>query len=104
VNPEEKNRADGKNAQASDELNQIEHLLRRAMPPLPTDQLEPRADLWPQLRTRIESQLNANRTAENIDRESPSSRVPWLDWALAALAAAALIFFPGLIPALLYHF
>jgi hypothetical protein len=30
-------------------------------------------------------------------------RVPWFDWALAAIVSAALIFFPGAIPALLYH-
>jgi len=29
--------------------------------------------------------------------------VPWFDWVLAGLASAALICFPGVIPALLYH-
>lgn len=104
MNPEEKNRADGKDAQGRDELNQIKHLLRHAMPPVPPNQLEPRADLWPQLRTRIESQLNTDRGAGNIAQESPRTRIPWFDWALAALAAVALLFFPGIIPALLYHF
>ena len=42
----------------------------------------------------------------NSHRESSRihARVPWFDWALAALAAAALLIFPGIIPALLYHF
>ena len=85
-----------------EELKQLEHLLRRAIPPLAPDQLEPRADLWPQLRARIESQSTTDREANsNIGRHT---RVPWFDWALAALAAAALLIFPGIIPALLYHF
>jgi hypothetical protein len=29
--------------------------------------------------------------------------VPWFDWALLGITAAALLFFPALIPALLYH-
>jgi hypothetical protein len=34
--------------------------------------------------------------------EQPS-RIPWFDWALAAILGAVLFFFPGAIPALLYH-
>ena len=83
---------------------EIKHLLRQAIPPVPQDQLEPHADLWPLLRARLESQHNAHHAADNIHRESPRIRMAWFDWALAALAAAALIFFPGIIPALLYHF
>jgi hypothetical protein len=30
-------------------------------------------------------------------------RVPWFDWALAVILSAALLLFPGAIPALLYH-
>ena len=100
MNPEQQKRASDKDAQ-EDELNQVTHLLRQAMPPLPSEQLEPRADLWPQLRAHIESQSTADRSA-NPDRGS--IRVPWFEWALAALAAAALLIFPGIIPALLYHF
>jgi len=29
--------------------------------------------------------------------------IPWFDWALAAILSAVLVFFPGSIPALLYH-
>jgi hypothetical protein len=106
VNREEKNRASSADATAQerDDLNQIKSLLRQAIPPMAQDQIEPRADLWPQLRTRVEAQRNvADHAAGNVNR-APRIRVAWFDWALAALAAAALIFFPGIIPALLYHF
>jgi hypothetical protein len=106
VNQEEKKRANttSSTAQERSDLNEIKHLLRQAMPPVPPDQLEPHTDLWPQLRARIDSEHNTVRAATNIHRESPGIRIAWFDWALAALAAAALIFFPGIIPALLYHF
>jgi hypothetical protein len=107
VNPEEKNRAGNASTadQARDDLKQIKHLLRQAVPPLPSDQLQPRTDLWPQLRSRIESQLTVDRAANtNHEPSSIRIRVHWFDWALAALAAAALLFFPGIIPSLLYHF
>jgi hypothetical protein len=107
VNQEEKSRARSANSTAREpnDLAEIKHLLRQAMPALPQDQLEPHSDLWPQLRARIEAQRATDR-ATNANHE-PSSiriRVAWFDWALAALAAAALIFYPGIIPALLYHF
>jgi hypothetical protein len=106
VNREEKNRASSADAtpQERSDLNEIKHFLRQAMPPVPPDQLEPHTDLWPQLRARIESEHNTAHAATNIHRRSPGIRIAWFDWALAALAAAALIFFPGIIPALLYHF
>jgi len=107
MNPEQQNRARDNDAQEHelDDLNQLKRLVRQAMPPLPPEQLEPRADLWPALRARIESQAATDRAA-NSDRESSRRHrdVPWFDWALAALAAAALLVFPGIIPALLYHF
>jgi hypothetical protein len=37
------------------------------------------------------------------EQPAPISHVPWFDWALAAILAAVLIFFPSSIPALLYH-
>ena len=106
MNREEKNRAGREDATAQErsDLSEIKHLLRQAMPPVPPDQLEPHIDLWPQLRARIESEHNSLHGATDIRRESPGIRITWFDWALAALAAAALIFFPGIIPALLYHF
>ena len=107
MNPEEKNRASNADTQAQerDELNQIKHLLRQAVPPLPPAQLEPHTDLWPQLRSRIESQVTADQAASiNPGSSGIRIRVHWFDWALAALATAALLFFPGIIPSLLYHF
>jgi hypothetical protein len=35
--------------------------------------------------------------------QAATVRVPWFDWALLATAGVAAIFFPALIPALLYH-
>lgn len=106
MNPEETHRANDATSPARElnDLTEVKQLLRQAMPPLPPDQLESRTDLWPQLHARIEAQRNANHAASNINRESPRTRVAWFDWALAALATAALILFPGIIPALLYHF
>ena len=64
----------------------LKALLRQALPPVKNTELQ--RDLWPGMLRRLEDQ--------------PLS-VPWFDWALAALTAAALLFFPGAIPALLYH-
>jgi len=50
---------------------------------------ELRRDLWPDMLRRLE--------------QGPTVRVPWFDWALLGVAGAAAIFFPALIPALLYH-
>jgi hypothetical protein len=65
---------------------EIKALLRGAIAPLRDTEL--RRDLWPQMLRRLDVQ---------------PLRVPWFDWALAAVLAAALLFFPGAIPALLYH-
>ena len=106
MNPQENHRTSNSSpaAQEPSDLTEMKHLLRQAMPPVPSDQLEPHTNLWPQLHARIEAQRDADRSAGNLHRESPRIRITWFDWALAALAAAALIFFPGIIPALLYHF
>ena len=68
------------------ELKELGERLRRNLPPVRQPELA--RDLWPDYLRKI----SANR-----------ARIPWFDWALAALATAALIFFPGVIPALLYH-
>jgi hypothetical protein len=65
----------------------LRDLLKQNIAPVKDTEL--RHDLWPQMLQRL-------------DRQQPV-RVPWFDWALAAVAAAALILFPGVIPALLYH-
>jgi hypothetical protein len=107
MNPEQQNypsSADGQE-RVLNELKHLKHLLRQGMPPLASEQLEPRADLWPLLGARIESQSTADRMEPwNRDDSRGNHPIPWFDWGLAALAAAALIVFPGIIPALLYHF
>jgi hypothetical protein len=68
------------------ELKELGEKLRKAIPPLQQPELN--RDLWPGMLQKI---------------NEPRVRVPWFDWLLAAAAAAVLIFFPGAIPALLYH-
>jgi len=45
-------------------------------------------DLWPRMLRRLDER---------------SAAVPWFDWALLALLALWLCFWPGAIPVLLYH-
>jgi hypothetical protein len=74
----------------NDDSNDHKHLcelLKQSIPSATDTEL--RRDLWPQMLQRLDQQKTV--------------RVPWFDWALAALASGALIFFPGVIPALLYH-
>jgi hypothetical protein len=72
---------------SNEEINkEMKELLKQAVAPVQDTEL--RRDLWPQMLEKLGSQ--------------PVS-IPWFDWALAALAAAALVFFPGIIPALFYH-
>jgi hypothetical protein len=68
---------------------EMKELLKRAI--LPAQETELRRDLWPQMLRKLEEQ------------RAPVARVPWFDWALAAILSAVLVFFPGSIPALLYH-
>ena len=65
---------------------EIKELLQQAFAPLKDPEL--RRDLWPQMLCKL-------------DEQPP--RVPWFDWALAAILCAVLLLFPGAIPALLYH-
>jgi hypothetical protein len=80
------------------ELKLLGETLRNALPPI--GDAEPPHDLWPRLLQRIEGQ--PGRSAH-----SPRLRwftgVPWFDWALLGVAAVAMLLFPALIPALLYH-
>ena len=72
---------------SNEEINkEMKELLKQAVAPVQDTEL--RRDLWPQM-------------LEKLSRQPVS--IPWFDWALAALAGAALLFFPGIIPALLYH-
>jgi hypothetical protein len=72
-----------KNDQNHEELKA---LLRKVIPAVKDTELQ--RDLWPEMLEKLSEQ---------------PLRVPWFDWALAAIVSAALIFFPGAIPALLYH-
>ena len=64
----------------------IRELLRKAIPPVADRELK--RDLWPQMLGRLS--------------ERPA-RVPWFDWALAAVVAIWSFFSPEAIPILLYH-
>jgi hypothetical protein len=66
---------------------ELRDLLQRAIGPVGDTEL--RRDLWPQMLQRLD--------------QRQAVRVPWFDWVLAGLASAALVCFPGVIPALLYH-
>lgn len=68
---------------------EMKELLKQAIAPARDTEL--RRDLWPQMLARIE------------EHPEPLYKVPWFDWALAVILCAVLIFFPGSIPALLYH-
>jgi hypothetical protein len=66
---------------------ELRRLLKDAM--LPFAETAPNRDLWPVLLRRV---------------AAPVLRVPWWDWALLAAATMMFFLFPGMIPALLYHF
>jgi hypothetical protein len=72
----------------SDEENNkdIRALLRHAMAPVKDAELQ--RDLWAQMLHRLDKQ---------------PFRVPWFDWALAAILVATLFLSPDAIPTLLYH-
>jgi len=70
-----------------DDDKAVRGLLKQALAPVGDTELD--RDLWPQMLQRL-------------DQQQPV-RVPWFDWALAAIVGAGLIFVPGAIPALLYH-
>ncbi len=75
---------------SSEENNkEMKNLLKQAIAPVKDTEL--RRDLWPQMLGKLDEQ------------SASAIGVPWFDWALAAILGAALVFFPGSIPALLYH-
>ena len=67
---------------------ELRQLLKRSIAPAENTELE--RDLWPRMLQRIDQQTVVH--------------VPWFDWTLAALLGAACLFFPGMIPAIVYHF
>ena len=68
---------------------EVKALLKAAIAPVKDAELW--RDLWPQMLRKLDEQ------------PLPAGNVPWFDWALAAILSTALFFFPGAIPALLYH-
>jgi hypothetical protein len=68
------------------ETEELKKLLKEGLPR--AGEAELRHDLWPSMLRRLQ--------------ENPI-RAPWWDWALLAAASALILFFPGMIPALLYH-
>jgi hypothetical protein len=67
---------------------ELRELLQQSIAPAENTDLK--HDLWP-------------RMLQRLDQQSPAP-VPWFDWALAGLVGAACLLFPGVIPALAYHF
>lgn len=80
------------------ELKRLGETLRSAIPPM--GKAEPPRDLWPQVLQRIEGTLER---PVHSHRRPWFAGVPWFDWALFSVAAAAMLLFPALIPALLFH-
>ena len=68
------------------ENEKLETLLRTAIVPIGDSELE--HDLWPQMLVRLQVGV---------------ARLPWFDWALAALMAAWILVDPQTILALLYQ-
>ena len=65
---------------------EIRELLKSSIAPVRDTELC--RDLWPEMLRKLNEQ---------------PVRVPWFDWALAAILGALLLIFPGAVPALLYH-
>jgi hypothetical protein len=71
------------------EQERIEKVLKKTLPPVGAlGSAELRRDLWPAMLARLEARPAA---------------MPWFDWALLAVVAVWLVFFPGAIPVLFYH-
>ena len=68
------------------EDEKIRSLLKKTFPPVAA--AGPPRDLWPAVLRRLD--------------EAPA-RVPWYDWALAALVLLWAMLFPRGVPVLLYH-
>ena len=68
---------------------EMKKLLKQAI--APAQETELRRDLWPRMLRKL------------VEQPAPVVSVPWFDWVLAAILSGVLVFFPGSIPALLYH-
>jgi hypothetical protein len=74
---------------SKENTREIEAFFKAAI--VPVQDTELRRDLWPQMLRKFD------------EERFPVPKIPWFDWALAAVLGAALFFFPGTIPALLYQ-
>jgi hypothetical protein len=68
------------------ETDEVKKLLKEALPA--AGEVELQRDLWPAMLRRLEAR---------------PIHVPWWDWALVGGVTALILFFPGIIPLLLYH-
>jgi len=66
--------------------DRLKRLLQKAIPPI--EDSTPGRDLWPGMLRKMERER---------------MEVHWLDWALAALLAGWILFYPAAILGLLYH-
>jgi hypothetical protein len=80
-----------KQEQGDEGYSDLREKLQSALPPMKDAELQ--RDLWPLMRQRMEERPGYAFAAG----------VPWFDWVLLGFASVALVFFPALIPALLYH-
>jgi hypothetical protein len=69
-----------------EEQDRLKRLLQKAVTPI--QDAAPGRDLWPEMLRKMEQER---------------TEVHWLDWALAALLAGWMLFFPAGILRLLYH-
>lgn len=82
-----------------EDFSDLRETLRSVLPPW--READPLRDLWPAMSRRL--QQPPTRTPWLMRVPWPA-HIPWFDWALLGIATATLLFFPALIPALLYHF
>lgn len=68
------------------ENEDLKKLLKKALPAAGEAELQ--RDLWPAMLRRLDAR---------------PIHVPWWDWALLGGVTALILFFPGMIPVLLYH-
>ena len=81
------------NAGRHENDHEIRALLKESVAPAARES-ELSRELWPEMLQRLTDESLVARGLQ----------VPWFDWVLAAVAGAALLIFPGIIPALFYHF
>jgi hypothetical protein len=81
-----------------EEIERLSETLRNAIPPM--GGWAPQRNLWPRMLQRLEGTPESSAHLHGLQW---IAGVPWFDWALLGAAAVAMLFFPALIPALLYH-